>query len=276
MDKKQGIIIKIFGDIFIVKSDRLYKLKAKMKFKKSNTKLLVGDRVLFDENYILEILPRKIYLIRPPISNIDQVLLVVSATNPEFNTNLLDKFLCIIEFNNVKPIICMSKMDLLNECEYKKITDIMRYYENIGYQVLYNTDIETIRIILKNKVTVFSGQSGVGKSTLLNKINSEFKLKTGDISYKLQRGKNTTRHVELLEISDGYVADTPGFSSLELLEMNNTDIRDNFIEFSNFNCKYRDCMHINEDDCGVKNAVKSNEILKSRYDSYKKFINKED
>lgn len=276
MDKKQGIIIKIFGDIFIVKSDRMYKLKAKMKFKKSNTKLLVGDRVLFDENYILEILPRKNYLIRPPISNIDQVLLVVSATNPEFNTNLLDKFLCIIEFNNVKPIICMSKVDLLNEYEYKKITDIMRYYENIGYQVLYNTDIETIRIILKNKVTVFSGQSGVGKSTLLNKINSEFKLKTGDISYKLQRGKNTTRHVELLEISDGYVADTPGFSSLELLEMNNTDIRDNFIEFSNFTCKYRDCMHINEDDCGVKNAVKSNEILKSRYDSYKKFINKED
>lgn len=275
MDKKQGIIIKIYGDIFVVKSDKKYKLKAKMKFKKNNIKLFVGDKVIFDENYILEILPRKNYLIRPPISNVDQIIIVISATNPEFNLNLLDKFICIVEFNNIKPIICLSKMDLLDEKEKSKISKILMYYENIGYNILYNSDICGIRKVLEGKITAFSGQSGVGKSTLLNKIDSSFHLKTGEVSSKLLRGKNTTRHVELLEISDGYLADTPGFSAFDLIEMQNQDIRDNFIEFSQYNCQYRDCMHINEANCGVKNAVDSNKILKSRYDNYKKFICKE-
>lgn len=275
MDKKQGIIIKIYGDIFVVKSDKKYKLKAKMKFKKNNIKLFVGDKVIFDENYILEILPRKNYLIRPPISNIDQIIIVISATNPEFNLNLLDKFICIVEFNNIKPIICLSKMDLLDEKEKSKISKILMYYENIGYNILYNSDICSIKEVLEGKITAFSGQSGVGKSTLLNKIDSSFHLKTGEVSSKLLRGKNTTRHVELLEISDGYLADTPGFSAFDLIEMQNQDIRDNFIEFSQYNCQYRDCMHINEANCGVKDAVDSNKILKSRYDNYKKFICKE-
>lgn len=275
MDKRRGIIVKIYGDIFIVESDKTYKLKAKMKFKKSNMKLLVGDNVIFDNNYILEVLPRKNSLIRPPVSNIDQVIIVVSVKNPEFNLNLLDKFLCIVEFNNIKPIICLSKFDLLNDEEKSNILKILSYYESIGYDTLINSDIDLIKEKLVDKITVFSGQSGVGKSTLLNKIDPNFSLKMGEISQKLLRGKNTTRHVELLKISSGYVADTPGFSAFDLIEMTNTDIRDNFIEFRNFNCKYRDCMHINEEDCGIKKAVDTNNILKSRYDSYKKFVTKE-
>lgn len=275
MDKRRGIIIKIYGDIFIVQSDKIYKLKAKMKFKKSNMKLLVGDNVIFDNNYILEVLPRKNSLIRPPVSNIDQVIIVISVKNPEFNLNLLDKFLCIVEFNNIKPIICLSKFDLLNDEEKSNVLNVLSYYESIGYDTLINSDIDLIKEKLVDKITVFSGQSGVGKSTLLNKIDPNFSLKMGEISQKLLRGKNTTRHVELLKISSGYVADTPGFSAFDLIEMTNTDIRDNFIEFRNFNCKYRDCMHINEEECGIKHAVDTNNILKSRYDSYKKFINKE-
>ena len=275
MDKKQGIIIKIYGDIFVVKSDKKYKLKAKMKFKKENIKLFVCDQVIFDDNYILDILPRKNYLIRPPVSNIDQIIIVISASNPEFNLNLLDKFICIVEFNNLKPIICLSKMDLLDSKEKANISKILMYYEKIGYTILYNDDIDSIRNILNGKITVFSGQSGVGKSTLLNKIDSKFQLKTGEVSAKLLRGKNTTRHVELLEIDDGYLADTPGFSAFDLVEMSDQDIRDNFIEFSYYNCQYRDCMHIHEVNCGVKNAVNSDKILKSRYENYKKFICKE-
>ena len=275
MDKRRGIIIKIYGDIFIVQSDKIYKLKAKMKFKKSNMKLLVGDNVIFDNNYILEVLPRKNSLIRPPVSNIDQVIIVISVKNPEFNLNLLDKFLCIVEFNNIKPIICLSKFDLLNDEEKSNVLNVLSYYESIGYDTLINSDIDLIKEKLVDKITVFSGQSGVGKSTLINKIDPNFSLKMGEISQKLLRGKNTTRHVELLKISSGYVADTPGFSAFDLIEMTNTDIRDNFIEFRNFNCKYRDCMHINEEERGIKHAVDTNNILKSRYDSYKKFINKE-
>lgn len=275
MDKSKGIIIKIYGDIFIVESDKTYKLKAKMKFKKSNMKLLVGDNVIFDNNYILEVLPRKNYLVRPPVSNIDQVIIVISVKNPEFNLNLLDKFLCIVEFNNIKPIICLSKFDLLNDEEKSNILKVLSYYESIGYDTLINSDIDLIKEKLENKITVFSGQSGVGKSTLLNKIDPKFSLKTGEVSQKLLRGKNTTRHVELLKISNGYVADTPGFSAFDLIEMTSTDIRDNFIEFKDYNCKYRDCMHINEEACGIKQAVEANNILKSRYDSYKKFITKE-
>ena len=137
LDKKQGIIIKIYGDIFVVKSDKKYKLKAKMKFKKENIKLFVGDQVIFDDNYILDILPRKNYLIRPPVSNIDQIIIVISASNPEFNLNLLDKFICIVEFNNLKPIICLSKMDLLDSKEKANISKILMYYEKIGYTILY-------------------------------------------------------------------------------------------------------------------------------------------
>ena len=147
----------------------------------------------------------------------------------------------------------------------------MDYYKKIGYEVYDNRNIAEIKKIFKNKITVLTGQSGAGKSTLLNKIDPKLNLKTDEISVALGRGKHTTRHVELLEIEDGLVADTPGFSSLDFIGMTNEDIRDNFIEFNLYKegCKYRDCMHLNEDECGIKSNPN---IIKSRYDNYKNFV----
>ena len=215
---------------------------------------------------------RKNELIRPPVSNIDIALVVISAKEPDFSSNLLDKMIDIIEFNNIMPVICISKYDLLDNTE--EMDKIIEYYKKIGYKVFINTQIEDIKKIFKDNVTILTGQTGVGKSSLINKLEKSMDLKTGEISKALGRGKHTTRHTELFELFDGYVADTPGFSSLNFIGMNKEDIRDNFIEFNEYKdkCKYRDCMHINEDDCEIKRRVSNNEILKSRYDNYVKFI----
>lgn len=271
-----GRIVKLISNDYTVKTDdlKLYTCKARGKFRNDRIKPLVGDIVEFDSknNYIMKILNRKNELVRPPVSNIDQAFIITSVKDPDFSSNLLDKLLVVIQFNNIKPIICFTKLDLLDDLE--EINKIMDYYKNIGYTVLKNTDLNEIKKLFENKITIFTGQSGAGKSTLLNKIDSNLNIKTDQISYALGRGKHTTRHVELLNICGGLVADTPGFSSLDLNEMTNLDIKDNFIEFDNYNdlCKYRDCMHDKEDECGVKDAVKSKKIMKSRYDNYLKFI----
>ena len=271
-----GRIVKLISNDYTVKTDdlKLYTCKARGKFRNDRIKPLVGDIVEFDSknNYIMKILNRKNELVRPPVSNIDQAFIITSVKDPDFSSNLLDKLLVVIQFNNIKPIICFTKLDLLDDLE--EINKIMNYYKNIGYTVLKNTDLNEIKKLFENKITIFTGQSGAGKSTLLNKIDSNLNIKTDQISYALGRGKHTTRHVELLNICGGLVADTPGFSSLDLNGMTNLDIKDNFIEFDNYNdlCKYRDCMHDKEDECGVKDAVKSKKIMKSRYDNYLKFI----
>lgn len=269
----EGKIVKIISNDYTVFSNTSnYVCKSRGKFKNINVTPLVGDEVVFDElnNYILEIKKRKNELLRPPVSNIDNALIIANV-KPTFNTNLLDKLLCIIEFNNIKPIICFTKLDLLTKEELKQIKTYMDYYRKIGYEVYDNRNIIEIKKIFKNKITVLTGQSGAGKSTLLNKLDSKLNLKTDEISLALGRGKHTTRHVELLKIEDGLVADTPGFSSLDFIGMSNIDIRDNFIEFNLYkeNCKYRDCMHLNEDECGIKNNPN---IIKSRYENYKKFV----
>ena len=269
----EGKIIKIISNDYTVLSNNSnYVCKSRGKFRNVNITPLVGDEVVFDElnNYILEIKKRKNELLRPPVSNIDNALIITNV-KPTFNTNLLDKLLCIVEFNNIKPIICFTKLDLLNEEELNDIKKYMDYYKKIGYEVYDNRNIVEIKKIFKNKITVLTGQSGAGKSTLLNKIDPKLNLKTDEISVALGRGKHTTRHVELLEIEDGLVADTPGFSSLDFIGMTNEDIRDNFIEFNLYKegCKYRDCMHLNEDECGIKSNPN---IIKSRYDNYKNFV----
>lgn len=269
----EGKIIKIISNDYTVLSNNSnYVCKSRGKFRNVNITPLVGDEVVFDElnNYILEVKKRKNELLRPPVSNIDNALIITNV-KPNFNTNLLDKLLCIIEFNNIKPIICFTKLDLLNEEELNDIKKYMDYYKKIGYEVYDNRNIAEIKKIFKNKITVLTGQSGAGKSTLLNKIDPKLNLKTDEISVALGRGKHTTRHVELLEIEDGLVADTPGFSSLDFIGMTNEDIRDNFIEFNLYKegCKYRDCMHLNEDECGIKSNPN---IIKSRYDNYKNFV----
>ena len=268
-----GLIIKNISDLYRVKSeDGYYDCKAKGLFRKKNITPTVGDKVIFDKDkkIITDILERKNILVRPPIANIDQAIIVMSTINPSFSTYLVDKLLNIIEFNNIKPIICLSKLDLRNNDE---IDRHIKYYRNIGYTVILNTETENIKKLLRNKITVLTGQSGVGKSTLLNRLDSNLLLKTSDISYALGRGKHTTRHTEIYELFDGYIADTPGFSSL-LLNMKKEDIRDNMIEFNKYKdkCKYRDCMHINEDECEIKRLVEKGTIISSRYENYIKFI----
>lgn len=273
----QGQIIKnISNDYTVLVNDKRLVCKARGKFRKLNLTPLVGDQVIIDEknNYILDILPRKNSLVRPPVSNIDQVIIITSVKHPDFDTNLLDKMLSIVEFNNIKPIICITKMDLLNEEESLLINDYIAYYKKIGYEVLFNTELEKLKDLLSEKINVFTGQSGAGKSTLLNKLDSNLNIKTSEISLALNRGKHTTRHTELINMNNAWVADTPGFSSLDFIGMTKSDIRDNFIEFNTYKdkCKYKDCMHNLEDVCEVKNKVADNTILKSRYENYLKFI----
>lgn len=274
----EGRIIKNISNDYVVKIDNeLYTCKPRGKFRISNLTPLVGDIVEIDNNnnYIIDIKKRKNSLIRPSVSNIDKAIIVTSV-NPKLDTNLLDKLLVLTMYNNIEPVICFTKLDLLNLEELKEINNVINYYESIGYVAVKNTQIDKIKSILKNNLSVFVGQSGAGKSSLLNKLDSKLELKTNEISKALGRGKHTTRHVELFEVCEGLVVDTPGFSSLDLSSLSNIDIRDNMKEmFDNLDkCKYRDCMHYKEDGCYVKSLVDDNVILKSRYDNYISFLRK--
>ena len=273
---KGKIIKNISNDYTILTNDNTYICKPCGKFRINNIKPLVGDIVEFDEknNYILKIEKRRNELIRPSIANIDIAVIVTSTKEPNFDSFLLDKNLTIISYNNIEPIIYFTKLDLLNEEERKNINIYIDYYKKIGYKTCTNK-IELLNLI-KNKTIVFTGQSGAGKSTLLNKIEPSLSLKTDEISKALGRGKHTTRHTELYNINNTYIADTPGFSKIDFHDMKNIDIRDNMKEmFDNLkDCKYKDCMHINEDGCHVIKLVNAGKILPSRYKNYKLFIDR--
>ena len=236
---------------------------------------LVGDNVIIDlkTNVIKDIIPRKNTLIRPPVCNVDYAVIVASCVKPNFSTNLLDKMINIIEYNNIKPIICISKYDLLEDTSL--IDDAINYYKKIGYDVFINSDISKIKEKLNGKISVLTGQTGAGKSSLLNKMDETLNLPTNEVSQALGRGKHTTRHVELIDIEGALIADTPGFSSLDFIGMTKDDIKNNFIEFykNQDMCKYKDCMHIKENDCYIKKLVLEGSIKKFRYDNYVKFIN---
>ena len=273
----EGIIIKNESNNYTVRTNKGVNIcKPRGKFRLDKITPLVGDKVVIDDinNYILEIKSRKNYLIRPPIANVDIALIVTSVKEPDFDSNLLDKLLTIISYNNITPIICLTKVDLLNKDEEKEIKKIFKYYQNIGYTVVANNDIKEIRKLISGKIVVFAGQSGAGKSSLLNKLDKTLNLETNEISKALGRGKHTTRCITLYEIDSSLVADTPGFSSVDFRGMTKIDIRDNMKEmFDNLhNCKYKDCMHIKEDDCEVKRLVEKGEISLSRYNNYKSFI----
>lgn len=273
----EGLIIKNISNDYVVKNNsKTYTCKARGKFRQNKIIPLVGDKVIFDEqnNYILEIKKRKNYLIRPTVANIDQALIVTSVKNPNLDTNLLDKLLTIISYNNIEPIICFTKLDLLDEIELENINNYIEYYKKIGYKVVTNSSKDNFNNLFENKITVLTGQSGAGKSSLLNMLDENLELKTNEISYALNRGKHTTRHTELYELLNGFIVDTPGFSQVDFHGMTIYDIRDNMKDmFDNLHdCKYRDCMHIKEDGCQVKKMVETNQILTSRYNNYKQFI----
>lgn len=273
----QGQIIKILSNLYFVESDyKIYECHSRGKFRKENITPVVGDFVIFDEKqkYILEILPRKNSLIRPLVANIDQGLIVTSAVSPDFSSNLLDKLIVVMYAHKIVPVICITKMDLLDKKQKKEMNKIIRYYQKQGYKVVKNTQTFRIKKLFRNKTTVFTGQTGAGKSSLINRLDKKLNLQTGEISKALGRGKHTTRHVELIQMYHGKVVDTPGFSSIDLTEITDEIIQNAFPEFQKYPCPYKDCKHLNEKECAVKRAVEKGLIKESRYENYKKFIKK--
>jgi ribosome biogenesis GTPase / thiamine phosphate phosphatase len=238
----------------------------------------VGDIVLIDETkqppQIIEIMPRTSDLYRPDIANVNQVLLTFSFVEPAFNTMLLDKFLTLFQYHGLEVTLIMTKRDLADDKTYEEIMSTLKYYEKMGYQILLSDlkspmVLHTITPYLNNKISVVAGQTGVGKSTLLNMLMPEAHLKTQAISKALGRGKHTTRHTTIYPIGGGYVADTPGFSKLDLMGIKKELLKDYFVEFNQAPpCKFSSCLHIHEPSCGVKDAVSKGEILISRYEHY--------
>ena len=271
----QGQIIKIVSDLHIVSCEgETYPCKCRGIFRKEHITPLVGDYVLFskEKKLIEKVLPRKNEFQRPKVSNIDQAFIITSLVRPDFSSNLLDKLLVTMELHKVEPIICITKEDLVSDKEKKEYKNLLSYYEKIGYKVVYNYEFDKIKNLLKDKSSVFTGQTGAGKSTLLNKLNPGWNLETGEISDALGRGKHTTRVVEMFELYDGKVMDTPGFSALDFKGFSKEEIRDSFVEFLDYPCPFRDCNHTKEDECCVKQAVLNNDIMESRYKNYLSFI----
>ncbi len=278
-DNRTGLIIKILGGFYYVTSDdEMLECRARGLFRKNQITPLVGDyckvRITKEDStvgYIEEILPRKNELLRPPVANVDQIIIVFSSKNPKPNVRLIDKFLIQNEYYDVNSIICINKMDL----DWEEGERLKSIYEKAGYEVVLTSsaEIDSLSILkdkLVDKISAFAGPSGVGKSTLLNLIEKSLSLKTGEISEKLNRGKHTTRHVELFKLSiGGWVVDTAGFSSLDLENVTKTNLKDYFIEFSlHDDCRFSDCHHYREPGCQVKEMVKTQAISPERYASY--------
>ena len=278
----QGKIIKGIAGFYYVKCDDgiTYECKAKGVFRKDHRKPLVGDDVYMDvideQKYIgniRELQERKNELIRPAVANIDQALVIFAAAAPEPNLGWLDRFLIRMEHAGIDTIICFNKTDLVESAEEARLRKI---YESAGYRVLTisaanREGISEIEAVLKGKVTTVAGPSGVGKSTLVNCLQSEMVMETGDISAKIERGKHTTRHSQLMEIDkDTYIFDTPGFSSLSVSELLPEELKACFPEFHRYEdtCRFLGCAHIHEPDCGVKEALAAGEISKERYEDY--------
>ena len=279
----RGKIIKGIAGFYYVDDGMgvLVQCRAKGVFRNRNLKPLVGDNVEFDlldekdmEGNVTEILPRKNALVRPAAANVDQALVVFALTHPDPNLNLLDRFLVMMEAQQVPVIICFNKADLAGEKEEERYRFI---YETAGYEVLFlsaleNRGLDQVRERLAGKTTVFAGPSGVGKSSLTNRLFPEAAMETGDISQKIKRGRHTTRHSELFSLGNGtYLMDTPGFSSMYIEDMEADELKNYFPDFSPWEdgCRFLGCVHMGEKVCGVKEAVAEGKIGKSRYENYR-------
>ena len=275
----KGLIIGNISNLYQVKvDDKIIECNARGKMKQNDLSPVVGDyvEINFTDNenkgIINNVLERTMYSKRPKIANLTQIILVVSLKNPKPDLLLLDKQLAYSEYLNIKPIICINKIDIGDERELKEIHTI---YEKIGYTVIntaakQDVGVNKLRELLKNNITAFSGNSGVGKSTLINKLFNEELSLEGEISSKNKKGKNTTTSTFLYEVEGGYIADTPGFSTFSIEEIESKELAKYFIEFDKYltECEYLDCNHIKEVDCGIKNALNEGKIDSGRYERY--------
>jgi ribosome biogenesis GTPase / thiamine phosphate phosphatase len=274
-----GLITKLkAGTYTVAYNQSVYQCKPRGVFRHQNIDPRVGDKVILDDTLttITEVLDRHSILKRPAIANVDQAFLVMSVAQPELSEILLDRFLVLVEEAGIEGIIVLTKIDLMDDASLKTIQKKMAYYETL-YPVFYVSkhDPKTIlplKALFKDKITVFAGQTGAGKSSLLNHLSPELNLATQEISKALGRGKHTTRHVELWHLYDGFIADTPGFSKLEFEKLDKANLKYYFKDFKALasECKFRECNHLKEPGCAVKKAVEEGLIPNSRYESYEK------
>ena len=278
----QGKIIKGIAGFYYVHAvgSGVYECKAKGIFRKDGVKPLVGDDVEMEvthekdmEGNIMRILPRKNELVRPAVANIDQALVVFAVTRPKPHFNLLDRFLVMMETKEIPVVLCFNKADIAEDPEIAELKDI---YEECGYPLLFTSakeeeNIDRLKECLRGKTTAIAGPSGVGKSSLINLLQDEVKMETGSISRKIERGKHTTRHSELIILGEGsYIMDTPGFSSLYVNDIAKEDLKYCFPEFAPFEgkCRFNGCGHIHEPGCAVKQAADEGKIHRIRYEDY--------
>ncbi|MGL5416626.1 MAG: ribosome small subunit-dependent GTPase A [Clostridium sp.] len=273
----KGKILKGIGGFYYIKTeDEIIECKARGNFRYKGLKPMVGDEVeIVIENgkgRIEKIYDRTSELIRPTVSNVNLAFVVFAVKNPDLNFDLLNRFLVLCESNNIKAIVCLNKVDLVSEEEKNELKEKIN---EIGYEVLFirakeGIGLEKLKEGIKGNVTVLCGPSGAGKSTLINKLTDREHMETGEVSEKLGRGKHTTRHSELIEVEDGYIVDTPGFSTLDITFIDKEKLKEYFPDFYEYNnsCKYRGCIHYKEPDCAVKKAVEEGKINKFRYEFY--------
>lgn len=277
----QGKIIRGIGGFYYINAgNSIYECKAKGSFRKDGIRPLVGDDCIIDildeKNRlanITSILPRHSEIIRPAVANVDQAMIIFAISRPEPNFNLLDRFIIQISQKDLPCIIVINKMDLADDDQRREIEEA---YVACGCKVVFTSvsnreGVEEIRKLIKGKTTTVAGPSGVGKSSMINLLQSAVKMQTGVLSDKIDRGKHTTRHSELIPIDeDTYILDTPGFSSLNLFDVSTDTLKDYYYEFGDYaaECRFLDCKHISEPDCGVKKAVESGEVSRLRYENY--------
>ncbi len=297
MELKEGVVIRSTGSWYSVRvsKNEISEVRIKGKFRnegiKTTNPIAVGDRVVFElhengDGVINKILPRKNYIIRKSVnlskqshiiaSNIDQAFLIVTITTPSTSTGFIDRFLVTAEAYHIPTVILFNKIDVYSEQEIEKLNHLKDVYEGIGYEchsisAFNKEDAKMIGLLMKDKVTLLSGHSGVGKSTLVNAIDSSLDLKTASVSTSHNKGKHTTTFAEMFELENGgFIIDTPGIKGFGLVDFDKSDLGHYFVEFRGLmnECKFSNCQHINEPKCQVLASLKSGQVAKSRYDNY--------